>query len=93
MPYSNPGRSVTKDELESQGLVAPPEVFTLPPAHASPGRPKTGHARWPDYGRSLMTARRKTDGTPDRSNADFRWCLTCLDPEWGGEWSAQEVVR
>ena len=31
--------------------------------------------KWPDYRISLAGAPLKEDGTPDRSAADFRWCL------------------
>jgi hypothetical protein len=77
-----PGRTVTSEQLESLGLVAPPEPAKEPllPFRASRGgRPQN----WPSYQRCLdrAPAARHHKGN-DRSMADFVWCMTAID--WGG---------
>jgi hypothetical protein len=83
--YSNPGHIVTRNELESLGLVAPPEIFTPRPVRASHRRTS---APWPTYENALAGARLKADGTPDRSGVDFVWCKTAY--RWG--FSAEEIA-
>ena len=44
---------------------------------------------WPDYARSLAGAPPNLQGTgPDRSMADFSWCMTAID--WG--WSIEQTA-
>jgi flagellar biosynthesis/type III secretory pathway protein FliH len=67
----------TPDALEALGLVAPED-----PA-PNVVRPKTSrnHSRlgtersWPDYELCVKGAPLARDGGPDRSKADFVWCL------------------
>jgi hypothetical protein len=76
---AQPGRKTSSTELQQLGLVAPPEVYALlPPAlSASPHR-------WPRYDKALAGAPMNSEGTgPDRSKADFVWCMTCIS--WGFE--------
>jgi RepB DNA-primase from phage plasmid len=74
---AQPGRKVTAAELEQLELVAPPDDFApLSPAlSASP-------YRWPSYADTLAGAPRNRAGNgPDRSKADFVWCMTSIS--WG----------
>jgi hypothetical protein len=85
-----PGRIVTKEQLEAMGLVAALEPEMTAPAFTArtaqcrtgPQQPATRAKVWPDYARSLAGAPPKRDGNgPDRSMADFSWCMTAID--WG----------
>jgi hypothetical protein len=71
------GRITNAAELERLQLVAPPDNFVpLPPARPVSNR------RWPSYADSLAGAPMNRDGTgPDRSRADFVWCMTAIT--WG----------
>jgi hypothetical protein len=76
------GKTITTATLEHLGLIAPAEQpqppASVPPEIPRPGRNVTGQGtapqHWPDYQRALNGAPKKTDGTPDRSLADFMWC-------------------
>jgi RepB DNA-primase from phage plasmid len=74
-----PGRTVTAAELERRGLVAAPEVYaSLPPPRF------VRNAKWPSYDKALAGAPINTEGTgPDRSRADYVWCMTAIS--WGFE--------
>ena len=84
-----PGRIVTKEQLDAIGLLAVPEPEITAPAFASrTAQGRTGKQSttckkvWPDYARSLARAPPSRDGNgPDRSMADFTWCMTAID--WG----------
>jgi RepB DNA-primase from phage plasmid len=83
-----PGRKVTAAELEQLGLVSAPDNFApLPPAlSASP-------YRWPSYAETLAGApgNRAGDG-PDRSKADFVWCMTAISWGYGVEDTAARLL-
>jgi hypothetical protein len=66
-------------ELEGLGLVAPPENFTP----LSPARPLSrGTDKWPSYALCLDKAPRNREGNgPDRSRADYVWCMIAIS--WG----------
>lgn len=91
-----PGRIVTRERLEEMGLVAAPEPKIAAPAFAArSSQGKSGNPRmrtgkvWPDYARSLAGAPPRLQGSgPDRSLADFNWCMTAID--WG--WSIEETA-
>jgi hypothetical protein len=92
---SHPGRIMTKEELEGRGLVAASEPaiasFTARTTSGPNGvhRPRSSKV-WPDYARSLAGAPPNLQGTgPDRSMADFTWCMTAID--WG--WSIEETAK
>jgi len=85
--HSNPGRIVTRAELESHGLVAPPEEYASVPLRVSPSRPHPGARKWPSYEYCLERAPVR-DGKRDRSIADFNWCRTAID--WG--WSVEDTA-
>jgi hypothetical protein len=97
-----PGRIVTKDRLEDLGLVAPAEPeITVPAFTARAGQGNdNGHRRrgstkvWPDYARSLAGAPPSLQGSgPDRSMADFAWCMTAIDWGWSIEDTAAKLVE
>ena len=78
-----PGRMVTKEQLEHLGIVSPPDPVKQPliPFRASSRRQRK---EWPDYQRTLERAPPATGHKgPDRSMADFVWCMTAID--WGFE--------
>lgn len=81
-----PGRIIAPAQLETLGLVAPPELVTeLPatPLRVSRSQDAAIRARkWPDYERCLQSAPpNHSDTGPDVSRADFTWCMTAQD--WG----------
>ncbi len=81
----SPGRGVTQAELEALGLVAPQEKFTAKEIH----RPRRLDTRgWPSYRQCLEHPKAWKDGRPDRSKADFTFCLLAID--WG--WSVEETA-
>jgi RepB DNA-primase from phage plasmid len=94
---SAPGLIVTKERLGEMGLVASPEpeiiassfLAKTPPGQNANFRPRSRKV-WPDYARSLAGAPPSLQGNgPDRSMADFSWCMTAVD--WG--WSIEETAR
>lgn len=91
---AHPGRVIGKEQLETMGLVAAPEPerVTIAASHKvqnSPGARDRASKVWPDYARSLAGAPRGREGNgPDRSMADFIWCMTAID--WG--WSVEDTA-
>jgi len=92
---THPGRTVTPEQLEGMGLVAAPEPAPAVTSFAARSQAKNGGQRdtsnkvWPDYARSLAGARPSLQGDgPDRSMADFVWCMTAID--WG--WSVEDTA-
>jgi hypothetical protein len=89
--HSVAGRVTTPAALESADLLA-----ASPPLHrvsAFPSRQYHGIRKWPDYGRNLSAAPRTRDGQPDRSNADFVWCMTAIDWGWSVEATAARLLK
>jgi RepB DNA-primase from phage plasmid len=85
---AQPGQTVTAAELEQMGLVAAPDDFApLPPAlSASP-------YKWPSYAETLAGAPRNRAGDgPDRSKADFVWCMTAISWGYGIEETAARLL-
>jgi hypothetical protein len=87
---------MTKEQLEAMGLLAAPESETassqsaITPRRTGPSdyRPQKNKA-WPNYAVSLAGAPRNHSGNgPDRSMADFTWCMTAID--WG--WPIEETA-
>ena len=76
---AQPGRMTTAAELERLGLVAPLETF----AALSPARRfSRGTDKWPSYALCLDKApRNRDDSGPDRSRADYVWCMIAIS--WG----------
>jgi hypothetical protein len=87
------GRTVTTEQLEALGLVAPPEPAKEPliPFRAS----RTGRAKvWPSYARCLAQAPpAKHHKGPDRSMADFVWCMTAIDWGFGEQATAERLLE
>jgi hypothetical protein len=92
--HANPGRIVTKGQLEGMGVVAAPEpevaAFSQKAQAGRGGEYRSRAAKvWPDYARSLAGAPPSLQGNgPDRSMADFTWCMTAID--WG--WSIEDTA-
>jgi hypothetical protein len=86
------GRVTTPAALEFAGLLAEAEQ---PPRRVSAlvSRQYHGLRKWPDYGRNLAAAPRTRDGQPDRSNADFVWCMTAIDWGWSVEATAARLLE
>ena len=80
---SVPGRTVTAEQLESMGLVAPPEPMPEPltPFRASSSKSRPPRT-WSSFQHSLERAPpAKNHKGRDRSTADFTWCMAAID--WG----------
>jgi hypothetical protein len=84
--YSEMGRVTTIAELEELGLLAPPVVRATTSNFKiyADKVPTT----WPSWEQELGYSKAKKDGTPNRSEADFRWCRTAF--LWG--WSDTDVA-
>jgi len=83
------GRRTSAGQLDQLGLVAPPDVFApLPPARSVSNR------RWPSYSDSLAGAPMNRDGKgPDRSRADFVWCMTAITWGFGVDATAERLME
>jgi hypothetical protein len=98
---SSPGRIIAKETLEEMGLLAAsePQVasisFTAKTLQNRNGEQIQRRTRvWPDYQRSLAGAPPNRDGTgPNRSMADFNWCMTAIDWGWSVEDTAAKLVE
>lgn len=93
---AHPGHVVSKQKLEAMGLLAAPEAESatseavIKPRKTGPSdyRPRAAKV-WPNYAISLAGAPRSLSGNgPDRSMADFTWCMTAID--WG--WSIEDCA-
>lgn len=89
---AQPGRIVTRGELEAAGLVAAAgPVGTPGPVIRAARAGSSGRAKaWPSYERCLQNAPPAHQSErPDVSRADFTFCLLAID--WG--WSAGETCQ
>jgi hypothetical protein len=83
--HTAPGLVASRAQLEALGFVAAAKEIPLAPT------PKLKWTRprplaWPRYEQTLGRAPLNGDGTgPDRSKADFTWCMTAIDWGWGVE--------
>jgi hypothetical protein len=77
--HVTPGRFTSREALEALGLIGKLEPVEKPAARQA-YRSTTGGA-WPSMEIALRGADRKANGAPDRSDADFRYALTCIS--WG----------
>jgi hypothetical protein len=86
---ARPGHRTTAAELERLGLVAAPEPLPpLPPARLAGGRV------WPSYERALERAPLDSEGQgPDRSRADFAWCMTAIAWGFGIDATAERLIQ
>ncbi|HEY7427691.1 MAG TPA: DNA-primase RepB domain-containing protein [Gemmataceae bacterium] len=85
--HASPGRVVTRADLETLGVVAPPEKDA--PAANRFARRRPDVRGWPSYQRCVENAPpARGGGRPDISRADFTFCLLAID--WG--WSIEEAA-
>ena len=94
----SPGRVMTTSQLDALGLVAPREaekpaaVLPLRPRRVSDHEPR--RRQWPDYQRCVTNAPPSHDGDgPDRSLADFFWCMMAAQRGWSIEETAQKLIE
>ena len=87
---------MTPAQLESLELLAPPEpgpaVIPLRTfrKHGSAGTERT----WPDYERCVAGAPPTKEGNgPDRSMADFFWCILAAQRGWSIEETASKLLE
>jgi hypothetical protein len=87
---ARPGYRTSAAELERLGLVAPPEeLLPLPPARLAGG----GRV-WPSYTVALEGAPLDSEGQgPDRSRADFVWCMTANTWGFGVDATAERLME
>ena len=86
-----PGKITSAAELDQLGLVAlAEELPSLPPA-----RPViAGNRKWPNYAHALDGAPLDSEGKgPDRSRADFVWCMTAITWGFGVEETAERLLQ
>jgi DNA primase RepB-like protein len=91
-----PGRVVTTAQLDSLGLVASPEpapaVIPLRSRRKLPAA--EGERTWPDYQRCVTGAPPNHEGSgPDRSMADFFWCMMAAQRGWSIEETANKLME
>jgi hypothetical protein len=86
--HAAPGRVMTPELLRDMGLLAEPEPERMP----APARVSSGYDRpWPSYQITLSRTRPKRDGSgPDRSVADYSFCLTAIT---GGKTIEDTIVK
>jgi hypothetical protein len=90
--HANPGRLVTRAELESLGVLAEPEKEPAPRIEAA--RRRSGGRRWPTYQRCVDNAPpARGEDRPDISRADFTFCLLAIDWGWGVEETAARLLQ
>ena len=91
-----PGRIVTQAQLDSLGLVAPPEPApaVLPLRSSRKHHASEGERTWPDYERCVAGAPPSKEGDgPDRSMADFFWCMMAAQRGWSIEETAGKLME
>jgi len=85
--HLSPGRVTTQAELETLGVLAPPEKTAPAAIRLSHRRPDA--KGWPSYQRCVENAPPARSGDrPDISRADYTFCLLAID--WG--WSLEETA-
>jgi RepB DNA-primase from phage plasmid len=98
---AHPGRVMTEKQLEAMGLLAAPEAEStksdaaIVPRRTGPSDYRSPKNKvWPSYAISLAGAPRNDSGTgPDRSMADFNWCMTAIDWRWPIEETAAKLTE
>jgi hypothetical protein len=90
-----PGRIATAAAIESCGILAPPEPPAVIPLKANRRSTKSDNERtWPDYERCVAGAPPSKEGPgPDRSMADFFWCLMASQRGWSIEETACKLLE
>jgi hypothetical protein len=89
--YASPGLVVTRAELEALGVVAPPEKTTPTAIHCA--RRRHDARGWPSYQRCLEGAPKREGERPDRSRADYTFCLLAMDWGWTEEETAARLMQ
>jgi hypothetical protein len=93
---THPGRVMTPEQLEALGLLAPPEPApaVLPFKTSRKHSPSEGERTWPDYQRCVAGAPPAKEGDgPDRSIADFFWCMMAAQRGWSIEETANKLLE
>jgi hypothetical protein len=92
---AHPARIVTQAELDARGLLAPPEPPAVIPLKPSRRHARSGQERtWPDYERCVTGAPPNQEGTgPDRSMADFFWCMMAVQRGWSIAETASKLLE
>ena len=80
---------VSRAELEALGVVAPEKKINPAVIHNHRSGPKG----WPNYQQCLEHPKAQKDGRPDRSKADFTFCLLAIDWGWGIEETADRLMQ
>jgi cellulose biosynthesis protein BcsQ len=86
---------VTPAELEERGILAPPEPPAVIPLKTHRRNAKSeGERTWPDYERCVAGAPPSKEGPgPDRSMADFFWCMMAAQRGWAPEETANKLLE
>lgn len=93
---THPGRVMTPEQVEALGLLAPPEpARAVLPFKTSREHTRSGGERaWPDYQRCVAGAPPAKEGDgPDRSLADFVWCMMAAQRGWSIEDTANKLLE
>jgi hypothetical protein len=93
---THPGRVMTPEQLEALGLLAPPEPApaVLPFKTSRTPTRSGGERTWPDYQRCVAGAPPAKEGAgPDRSLADFVWCMMAAQRGWCIEDTAAKLLE
>ena len=90
-----PGRIATPAAIDSCGILAPPEPPTVIPLQSRRRSSRAENERtWPDYERCVAGAPPNQEGTgPDRSMADFFWCMMASQRGWSIEEMASKLLE
>ena len=91
------GHMTNAAELERLGLVAPPEELPPLPPRIGSGEGSArfiSNRKWPSYAHALDGAPLDSEGQgPDRSRADFVWCMTAITWGFGVEETAEQLIE
>jgi hypothetical protein len=88
--HSAPGLVTSRSELEALGVVVAAQKIAPAPPPVKRASPRA----WPSYQQCLDSAPLNGDGTgPDRSRADYTWCLIAADWGWGVEETSQRLME
>lgn len=93
---THPGRVMTPQQLDALGLVAPsePAPTVLPLRSSQKYHTSDGERSWPDYERCVAGAPPSKEGDgPDRSMADFFWCISAARRGWSIEEIANKLME
>ncbi len=92
--HNSPGQLTTREQLESLDLVAAAETARPATCRVSRSRGPGRRRQWPSYERCIDGAPPNHDNTgPDKSRADFTWCMTAIDWGWSTEATAARLME